>query len=215
MNTRTKKLTTLAMFCALSYAVMVIGRIPVVLFLKYDPKDIIITIAGFIFGPLSALVVSVVVSFFELITVSSDGIIGFIMNVIATCSFSCTAAYIYKKKHSLKGAILGLLTGIVAMTAAMILWNYYLSPIFMGYPREEVVKLLIPAFLPFNLIKGGINAAVTIIIYKPVVKALRRAQLIEVEKGTAKGKINLGVMLLAALVLTSCIMYILVLQGVI
>ena len=44
----TKKLTVLAMLAALSFIVMVVGRIPVVLFLKYDPKDVVITIAGFI-----------------------------------------------------------------------------------------------------------------------------------------------------------------------
>ena len=58
------------------------------------------------------------------------------------------------------------------MVLVMLLWNYLIAPIYMGYPREAVVELLIPAFLPFNLIKGGLNAAITMIIYKPVVKAL-------------------------------------------
>lgn len=50
MNERTKKLTTLAMLCALSYIAVAVFRIPVVLFLKYDPKDVIIAIGGFIYG---------------------------------------------------------------------------------------------------------------------------------------------------------------------
>ena len=48
----------------------------------------------------------------------------------------------------------------------------------MGVPRSEVVKLLIPAFLPFNLIKSSLNAAITFCLYKPVVTALRKAGLV-------------------------------------
>ena len=60
MNERTKKLTTLAMLCALAYVAVAVFRIPVVLFLKYDPKDVIIAIGGFIYGPLPAFVISLV-----------------------------------------------------------------------------------------------------------------------------------------------------------
>ena len=48
MNNKTKKLTTFGMLCALAYVVAAVGRIPLVLFLKYDPKDIIIAIGGLI-----------------------------------------------------------------------------------------------------------------------------------------------------------------------
>ena len=68
MNARTKKLTTVAMLCAIAYLVMVIGRIPVVLFLKYDPKDVIITMGGFMFGPIASLAISVIVSLVEMFT---------------------------------------------------------------------------------------------------------------------------------------------------
>lgn len=60
------------------------------------------------------------------------------------------------------------------MVLVMMLWNYLVAPLYMGIPREEVVKLLLPAFLPFNLIKGGLNAAITMLLYKPVVSVLGR-----------------------------------------
>ena len=77
-----KKLTVGAMLCALAYIVMAIGRVPVVLFLSYDPKDVIITLGGLIWGPMMSFVVSLIVSFIEMITVSDTSWIGFIMNVI-------------------------------------------------------------------------------------------------------------------------------------
>ena len=79
-----------------------------------------------------------------------------------------------KKKRTLKGAVTGLLAGSVAMLLAMMLWNYLIAPIYMGYPREAVAKLLIPAFLPFNLLKSGLNAGFTFLLYKPITTALRR-----------------------------------------
>lgn len=55
----------------------------------------------------------------------------------------------------------------------MLLSNYLIAPYYMGYPREAVAELLIPAFLPFNLIKGGLNVLGTILLYKPAVIALQ------------------------------------------
>jgi len=202
---KTSKLTTLAMLSAISYIVMAVGRIPVVLFLKYDPKDVIITIGGFIFGPLSAFVISLLVSFVEMLTVSDTGIIGFVMNVISTCAFACTAAYIYQRNRTLKGAIGGLISGSILMTAVMLLWNYIITPIYLGYPREAVVKLLVPAILPFNLLKAGL---------KPIVTTLRKSNLIsESIQGEQTKKFNPGVMLVSAIVLVSCILLVLVLNG--
>ena len=48
MNVKAKRITTIAMLCALAYVVMAVGRVPVVLFLKYDPKDVVITLGGLI-----------------------------------------------------------------------------------------------------------------------------------------------------------------------
>ena len=61
----------------------------------------------------------------------------------------------------------------------MMLWNYLVAPLYMGMPREDIAALLLPAFLPFNLIKGGLNAAITMLLYKPVFLPLQRRHLTE------------------------------------
>ena len=215
MKTNTRKLTTVAMLCAISYIVMAIGRVPIVLFLKYEPKDVIITIGGFIFGPLTAVFISVIVSLFEMITVSGTGIIGCIMNIISSCVFAGTAAFIYKKNRNLKGAVIGLISAVILTTGVMLLWNYFITPIYMGYPREAVAELLLPVFLPFNLLKGTLNLAFTLLIYKPVVKALRRANLVEASVNSYESSKNWGVILISLLILVSCGLYILVIKGII
>lgn len=207
----------IAMMCAFAYVIMLLARIPVVLFLKYEPKDVIITIGGFIFGPFTSFLISIVVAFIEMITVSETGIIGFIMNVLSTCCFACTAAYFYKKKHTISGAVLGLVIGIFITTGVMLLWNYFIAPFYMGYPREAIAELLLPAFLPFNLLKGGLNTALTLLLYKPIVGALRKSNMIAFSSAPTqtlnKGK-RIGVTLIAILLLITCILFVLVLRGV-
>ena len=141
--------------------------------------------------------------------------IGCVMNILSTCSFACTAAFIYKKHHTLKGAVIGLLCGLVAMATVMVLWNYFLTPLYMGYPREAVAELLLPAFLPFNLLKGGLNTAITLLLYKPTVTALRKAHLVEVSDNPAHSQTKAGILLLAFLLLATCIFFILVMRGVV
>lgn len=214
MKNKTYKMTTIALLAAMSFVMVVFCRIPVVLFLEYEPKDLIITLGGFIWGPLTSFIVSVIVSFIEMITISEDGIIGFIMNIISTCSFSCTAAFIYKKKRTLTGAVTGLCTGVVLMVITMMLWNYLITPIYMGYPREAVAELLLPAFLPFNLIKGGLNATFTFMLYKPVITALRKAGYIKASPsaGTKRQK-PIGLWIVSCMIIITCILLILSLNG--
>ena len=214
MNQTTKRLTACAMLAAAAYVVMAIGRIPVVLFLSYDPKDIIIAIGGFLYGPLSAMGISVVVSLLEMVTVSSTGFIGCIMNILSTCSFVCVASYLYRKKRTPMGAFMGLLVGCLVKTGVMLLWNYLITPLYMGYPREAVAALLLPAFLPFNLLKGGLNAAGTFLLYRPLSGALQKSGLVPREESTNKGHF-VGIALVAALLLATCILLVLAMQGVI
>lgn len=213
-QSKTRQMTILAVLSALAFLSTTFARIPMVLFLKYDPKDVIILIAGFIFGPLSALMMSVLVSLVEMVTISDTGIIGFVMNVLSTCAFVVPATYLYHKHKTLHHAAIGLTLGVLLMTGIMILWNYLLTPLFMGIPRSEVVKLLLPAILPFNLIKGSINAALSMLLYKPVVRSLRKASLIPPSTGgQGSGKLRPEAYVLAGFVLISAVLIALVLNG--
>ena len=215
MNEKTKRLAMLGMFSAIAYVFTVFARIPIssVEFLKYDPKDIIIVIAGFIAGPLSAFAITVVVSLIEAITVSTTGLIGFVMNVLSTVAFACTASLIYKKRRTLGGAIIGLICGVTLMCGIMLLWNYLVTPLYMSLDREVIASMLLPVFLPFNLIKGSINSALAMLIYKPVVRALKSTRLLE-GKEDSRGDVKFSVIAICVLVLVSCVLGILIIKGV-
>lgn len=212
-DAKIKKMTTIAMLCAIAYVVMFTVRIPVVLFLKYEPKDVIIAIGGFMMGPMAAFTVSFVVALIEMFSVSDTGIIGFIMNVLSSCSFACVAALIYKYKKNIKGAVVGLIAGTAAMVSIMMLWNYLITPLYMNIPRSEVVKLLVPAILPFNVLKGLLNSTITFLIYKPIVRALRRTKLIDTAANNSKA--SLGFSILAGIILVTSVLAVLALKGII
>lgn len=206
----TKELTTLAMLTAIAYTLVATIRIPIVLFLKYEPKDVVITIGGFLMGPGAVLISSAVVAIIEMFTISDTGIIGCIMNLLSTCSFAFTAAYVYKRRHTMAGAIAGLIVGAVVMVCTMLLWNYLITPLYMtGTSRSDIAGMLVPVFLPFNLLKAGLNSGFILLLYKPVVNGLRRAGLLPTAS-TQKGHTRLGVTVFAILLLLSCILFVLV-----
>ena len=162
---------------------------------------------------MAAFVTSLVVSLLEMVTISDTGPIGCLMNLISTCSFACTAAFIYKRKHTIRGAVAGLAIGWVFMVAVMLLWNWLISPLYMGVDRATIETMLLPMFLPFNLLKGGLNSAIVLMLYKPLVTALRKTGLVEMGSSAKPARSKHGIYLLAGALLGTCIVLLLVLQG--
>ncbi len=215
----TRQLATMAMLVAMAFVVMVVTRIPLMAsadFLKYDPKDVVLVIGAFLFGPGAGLCMTAAVCFIEMVTVGTSGFYGFVMNLVASAAFVCPAALLYHRKRTMTGAICGLVLGAGAMTASMLLWNYIVVPIYRGWPREKVAGMLLPVFLPFNAIKASLNAALTLVLYQPVTNALRRAHLLPaLPDGSLRRRINVGVLALGLLLLLSCVLLVLSLRGII
>ncbi len=211
INPRTQKVVTLGMLCAFSFLVLLITRFPVGV-VTYEAKDAVITIGGFLFGPLSSALISIIVSLIEMMVFSGGDYIGLIMDILSTCSFACVAAFVYKRKRTLGGAVIGLAAGTIFSTAVMILWNYLVTPIYQGVPRPAVVAMLIPFFLPFNLIKGGLNAAVTLLLYKPLALALQKAGLVPKTHNRNKHK-AIGITLISIALIVTSVILLLVLAG--
>lgn len=212
-----RTVATVGMLCAIAFVAKLISNVfPTVSgFLSFDLKDVVIVIGGFMMGPLTAIVISVIVSLIEMLTISSTGLIGLVMNILASCSFACVAAVIYHRDRSMKGAIVGLVAGVLCMTALMLLWNWLITPLYMKVDRAVVVSMLIPVFLPFNLVKGGINATLAMLLYKPIVTALRKAHLVEESPSSGHRQTKWGVVIISAVLLVSFVLLALVLAGVI
>ena len=168
----TARLAKMAMMAAISCALVLLIRIPFppMAFLVYDPADIPIYITTFAFGPISGLIVTLIVSLIQAFVLGGDGIYGFIMHFLATGLFAIVAGNIYRHKKTKKEAIIAIAAGVIVMTAMMCLFNYIID-IRIG---EAVAALIIPAIIPFNLLKGGINGIITFLVYKRISKFLHR-----------------------------------------
>ena len=141
---------------------------PAVAFLEYDPADIAILICGFAFGPLAGICVTVVAALIQGLTVSAaSGVYGIIMHLISTGVLVLVSSIIYRKNKTKKGAVLALICGTLAMAVVMIPANLFITPYFLGAPREAVIQVL-PFIILFNLIKAGANSLITFLLYKKI-----------------------------------------------
>jgi riboflavin transporter FmnP len=138
--------------------------------LKYDPGEVPALIAGFALGPAAGVGVELVKGL--LISLLRPGGLGgpfgIFMNLLAGVTLVGVAASYYRAEHTKAGALRGLVLGIAAMTAMMILANIILTPVFFGLPRIQVIALVLPALLPFNLLKGALSSVLTFYVYKRV-----------------------------------------------
>ncbi len=169
----TRRIAVTALLCAMAAICTLLLEYPIlpgVTWLKYDPSGIVALIAGFAFGPATGAVVSVIPYLVHVATAS--GVYGMIMAVLATFSLVMPASLIYQRNRTMRGAVLGLVVGGVVCLAACIVGNLIVTPFYTGMPLDAVVALIVPALLPFNLIKIIVNCAVFALIMRPAFKAM-------------------------------------------
>lgn len=174
---KTVRLAKMGMLVAISIVLVYFIHFPIfpaVAFLEYDPADISILIGTFAFGPLAGILLTVVTSVIQGVTVSAaSGLYGIIMHVISTSVLVLVSGLVYKYNKTRKGAVIALLCGVAAMTLVMIGANMIITPLFMGVPRN-IVWSLMPFIAGFNAIKAGINSVVTFLLYKRISGFLHR-----------------------------------------
>lgn len=217
---KVKRLTIIALFCAMSFIVSLIFPIKVS-FLTLDFKDTISAICGMFFGPVAGLFCAVVVPCIEF-TFSDTGAYGLIMNLLSSIAFVGVSSLIYKYKRSIVGAVVGLLSGAMATVAVMMIANLYITPFYMGVTQEKVISLIPTLILPFNAIKTLLNASVTMLIYKPISRLLKKMGATRAVNGEStdkegskthsRGSLIVGIISVAVLVLSLAVLF-LVLGG--
>lgn len=199
-NTDLKKYIGMGIFSAFAFVVALVCNIipPVAGFLSLDAKDAVIAIASFVYGPISAVVISFIAAFIEFITFSTTGWYGLVMNFASSAVFSLTASLIYKRLRSLNGALISFLAAVVATTGVMLLLNRFVTPIYLfdylgampeAVAKDYVISILPTVLLPFNFAKSLLNSSIAMLLYKPAVSALRKTGI---AKGNAKIEFNKG-----------------------
>lgn len=167
-----RQLTQMAMLAAVSIVLVFFIRFPIIPaapFLEYTPGDVPLFMAAFLYGPAAALILAVITAVIQGVTVSAhSGPIGIIMNIFSSGSYVIVAGLIYSRNKHAKGVVIAMAAGIAATCISMIGWNLVFVPIFMGVPREVVIQMILPAFLPFNLIRAGANSVLAFAAWRAV-----------------------------------------------
>jgi riboflavin transporter FmnP len=212
-----KKMTVTAVLCSLAYLCTFLLHFKVS-FLTFDFKDAIITVISLMYGPLYGLFSSGLVAFIEFVTVSDTGVYGLIMNFLSSAAFSVTAGIIYKHKRNFSGAIFAIIGAVISVISVMLLANMFITPLYLAgksVTRSEVFALIPTLLLPFNCVKAVMNAAITLIIYRPITDIFKRMSLIERNKDIPKNNTKSIILLLCSLlvILLAILVFVFYLDG--
>ena len=178
----TRQLVTMALMCAIGVLLSFVEfpLLPGVTWLNYDASAMPAMVCGFAFGPAAGLAVGVVGAVIHGILMADFS--GAVMNILVVAGFILPAALVYRRSRTFKSGVVGLVLSAITATVMAILGNLVITPMWLGVPLDAVVAMILPILTPFNLIKAGINAVLTLIVYKSI------SNLITPKKKQVKGR---------------------------
>ena len=190
----TGKMAMIGLFAAIS-TVLMLFEMPVPFappFYKIDLSELPVLIIAFAYGPVAGVMTEFIKILLKLVVKStSTAFVGELANFLVGCSLVLPASVIYLEHKTKKQALIAVGAGVLIMTVFGSVFNgIYLLPTFaqlFGMPLEKIVDmgtkinasvtsvgtLVMFCVAPLNLLKGGIDAILTLILYKrlsPILK---------------------------------------------
>ena len=191
----THYLTYTAIFASLAGVLMFL-EIPLFFapsFYKIDLSEIPILVCTFYLGPVAGVAAELVKIMVKLLLKgTSTAFVGDFANFVVGCSFVLPASIIYHARPGKRSALVGMAAGTLVMTVFGSAFNaIYLLPKFAalyGMPMEAIIgmgtkinpritsvgTLVLFAVVPFNLLKGVIDSALTFLLYKRISPLLHK-----------------------------------------
>ncbi|EOH89105.1 hypothetical protein UAS_00644 [Enterococcus asini ATCC 700915] len=197
-NTKVQKMIAVAMFAAMAVVLQYVAFpvIPAFSFMKVDFSDIPVMLSMFLFGPGAGILTAFLRSALHLLTTGLEptNMVGDVASFLATSLFTLPIFYFFNKgTSSRKNKILGVVTGIFALTVFMSLANYFvITPLYLSFYGVTATQFLGTSLgqyvaigvIPFNLVKGIIVSGVFLAIYLKLYPWLTKKQR---EKGRVQG----------------------------
>ncbi len=191
---RTRKLVFIAILGAISFLLMLINfSLPFApSFMKFDIADMPALFAGFFLGPLSGFLVVAIKLLLKIVIQGTEtAFVGEFSNLTGSAFFVLTAAWIYRKNRTKKGAIIAMTVSSVAVSVLYIFLNaYVMFPLYSrlyGIPLEAIIgmgtainpritnltTMMLLSVFPFNLVKHLVTDIITFLVYKRTGNFLR------------------------------------------
>lgn len=175
------KMVRIGMMCAISVVLGFFPEIPMAFFapwLKLDFAYVPVLLTGFALGFWPGFIVLAAKNLFQLLTSNSAGV-GQLADMLMGTAYLLPSVLVYKANRTRKGALVGMILGIAAMTVVGVLANQFLLlPFFLGdgfasYMEKNPLILWI-GVAPFNLIKGTADSIVVFALYRYLSPFLKR-----------------------------------------
>ena len=173
----TKNISGMAVFSALSFIVYLL-EIPIFAstpasFLQLDLSNVFVMLAGFMYGPIPAILITIVKETIH-ITVGSTGGVGELANTIITTAYVLIPSIVYTKRKGLKTVIFTLVIACIVQVGVSVIVNRYVNfPFFTGstpfvitQTSETLFSALWVYVLAFNAIKSVVISILTVVLYK-------------------------------------------------
>lgn len=176
-------ITLVGVFAAIS-TILMFFEMPIPFmppFLKVDLSGVPILIMGFMYGPIPAIYVTVIKDIVHMFS-SQTGCVGELADIIVLSSFAVVSSLIFRRNRSTKGVVLSVLAGAATITVVGSLANkFMLIPFYSKVmPLQAIIDAcsavnpminsldayVIFGAAPFNLIKGLILSAMTLLLYR-------------------------------------------------
>ena len=190
----TKMIAQIGMLGAIA-VVLMLFEIPLPFapsFYEIDFSEVPVLVGAFAMGPMAGVLIELIKIILNLcINGSVTAGVGEVANFVIGCALVLPAAFIYKRKKTKKGAIVGLVTGTLFMTISGCFINaYVMLPTYakaFGMPIEALVEMgsavnasitdlftfVMFAVVPFNLLKGVLVSVIVLLIYKKISPILK------------------------------------------
>ena len=186
----TKNIAGMAIFSALSFITYLI-ELPIMastpaFFLELDFSNIFVLLAGFIYGPIPAIMVTLVKESIHIL-VGSTGGVGEFANIILTIVFVAVPTIVYRYKKGIKTVILTLAIACILQSGASLITNKFINfPFFMGSApfvptafSNMMFNSMWQYILLFNAIKTVSISILTVLLYKRVKYLFKAINIME------------------------------------
>lgn len=194
-NSPARRVALVGVFSAIA-AVLMLFELPLWFapsFYELDFSEIPVLICAFAMGPVAGVAAELCKVLLKLVLKgTTTAFVGDFANFVVGCSLVLPASIAYYAKKSKKTAILGLVLGTAVMTVFGSGFNaLYLLPKFselFGMPMDAIISmgtavnrsihsvwtLVFFAVVPFNILKGFLVSAVTMLLYKHISPILKK-----------------------------------------
>lgn len=192
---KTKKLVMAALLGALAAILMVLDfNVPLAPgFIKFDFSDFPVLIGGFVFGPVTGVLIAFLKIVLNLLfKPTTTMFVGEASNFILSVCYMGVACLYYRNHRTKKGAVIGMALATVATSVLAIFSNILVMfPMYaklFGMSMQQIVgmvsavnpfvkditTMVLASLVPFNLFKYGVISIITFVSYKKIEVILKK-----------------------------------------